>query len=184
MIYYLDGKITIKKDDFVVIDTNGVGRKVYMSPDAVDNIPAEGENYKLFCYLNIGRNSQRLYGFPSKENLEFFESLINLSGIGPKTAVKVASIAPMEELKKGIKNDNEEILEKIFDIGKKRGQRVIFELSRRIKEDPGKKNDPAIGTLVSLGFSKEDARAALKGVSKDKEVDERVKEALKLLDNG
>ncbi len=183
MIYYLDGKIAIKGEDFVVIDTGGVGRKAYMSSDAIKNLPPKGEDFKLFCYLNIGRNSQRLYGFPSKENLEFFESLINLSGIGPKTAVQVASIAPMEEMKKGIKNDNEEILDKIFDIGKKRGQRVIFELSRRIKEEPGK-DDGAVQTLTSLGFSKKDAKAALKGVSKDKSVDERVKEALKLLDNG
>ncbi|MGM0439031.1 MAG: Holliday junction branch migration protein RuvA [Patescibacteria group bacterium] len=182
MIYYLDGKIAIKKDDFVVIDTNGVGRKAYMSPDAVKNLPPVGENFKLFCYLNIGRNSERLYGFPTKENLEFFESLINLSGIGPKTAVQVASIAPMEEMKKAIKNDNQEVLDKIFDIGKKRGQRVIFELSRRIKEAP--EEDGVVQTLVSLGFSKKDASAALKGVSKDKSVDERVKEALKLLDNG
>ncbi len=182
MIYYLDGKIAVKKDDFVVIDTNGVGRKVYISPDAVKNLPEVGKNFKLFCYLNIGRNSQRLYGFPSRENLEFFESLINLSGIGPKTAVKIASIAPMEELKEGIKNDDDEILEEIFSIGKKRGQRVIFELSQRIKQEP--KDDGAVQTLTSLGFSKKDSRAALKIVSKDKSVDERVKEALKLLDNG
>ncbi len=182
MIYYLNGEIAIKGKDFVVVDTAGVGRKVYMAPDAVKNLPAKGKKYKLFCYLNIGRNSERLYGFPSRENLEFFESLINLSGIGPKTAVEVASIAPMEELKRGIREDDEEILEKIFSIGKKRGQRVIFELSRRIKEEPG--DDPAVQTLVSLGFSKKDAAAALKGVSKKKEVDERVKEALKMLDNG
>ncbi len=182
MIYYLDGEIAIKGEDFVVIDTGGVGRKAYMSSDAVENLPPKGEKFKLFCYLNIGRNSQRLYGFPSKENLEFFESLINLSGIGPKTAVKVASIAPMDEMKKAIKNDNQEVLDKIFDIGKKRGQRVIFELSRRIKEEP--EEDGAVQTLTSLGFSKKDASAALKGVSKDKSVDERVKQALKLLDNG
>ncbi len=182
MIYYLDGKITLKKKDFVVIETAGVGRKVHMSPDAIAGLPAEGENFKLFCYLNIGRNSERLYGFPSRENLEFFESLINLSGIGPKTAVEVASIAPMKELKRGIKEDDEEILEKIFSIGKKRGQRVIFELSRRIKEEPDE--DGALQALTSLGFNKKDAAAALKGVSKDKDVDERVKEALKLLDRG
>ncbi len=182
MIYYLDGKITIKGKDFVVIDVDGVGRKVYMSSDAIESLPAERESFKLFCYLNIGRNSEKLYGFPSRENLEFFESLINLSGIGPKTALQVASIAPMDEMKKAIKNDNEEILDKIFDIGKKRGQRVIFELSRRIKEKP--EEDGAVQTLTSLGFSKRDAGAALKGVSKEKSVDERVKEALKLLDNG
>ncbi len=182
MIYYLDGKIALKKKDFVVIDTNGVGRKAFMSSDAIKKLPKEGEGYKLYCYLNIGRNSERLYGFLSRENLEFFESLINLSGIGPKTAMQVASIAPMDELKEGIKKDDQDIMEKIFKIGKKRGQRVIFELSRRIKEEPNE--DAASQTLVSLGFSKKDAQAALKGISKEKGVDERVKEALKLLDNG
>ncbi len=181
MIYYLDGKITIKGKDFVVIETQGVGRKVHMSPEAVLDLPSVNNKFKLFCYLNIGRDSQRLYGFPSKENLDFFESLINISGIGPKTAVQVASIATMDKLKEGIRNDNQEILDKIFKIGKKKGQRVIFELSRRVKEEP--EDDPAIETLISLGFSKKDANAALKGASKDISVEERVKEALKLLDN-
>lgn len=182
MIYYLDGQITIKGKNFVVIETAGVGRRVYMSPDAIAEMPAEGSNFKLFCYLNIGRSSQRLYGFLSRENLEFFESLINLSGIGPKTAVQVASIASMEKLKEGIKNDDAEILDQIFKIGKKKGQRVIFELSRRIKEEPN--DDPALEALTSLGFTKKNALAALRSVSREGTIDKRVKEALKLLDNG
>jgi len=181
MIYYLDGKITIKRKESVVIDVNGIGWKVFMDSAAVSELPEEGKNFKLFCYLNIGRNSQRLYGFSGRENLEFFEKLINLSGIGPKTALQVASIAPMEKLKKGIKDEDPEIMDEIFKIGKKRGQRVIFELSRTIKEKP--EDDDAVKALVSLGFSKSDAAAALKGISKDNSVDERVKKALKLLDN-
>ncbi len=180
MIYYIDGKIVIKKKDFVVIETAGIGYKVFMSPDAVFGLPEEGKKFKLYCHLSVGRDSETLYGFPSKENLEFFESLVNLSGIGPKTAVQVASIAPMDVLKEGIQKNDEEIIRKIFAIGKSKGQRVIFELSRKIQNEP--EGDDAFSTLCSLGFSKKDSLNALKNVSKDKSIDERVKEALKILD--
>ncbi len=180
MIYYINGKIEFKEKDFVVIDTGGVGYKVFMSPDAILTLPKEGSNFKLYCHLNTTRDSETLYGFPAKENLEFFERLVNLSGIGPKTAVQVASIAPMDVLKEGIQNNDQEILQKIFAIGKSKGQRVIFELSRKIQEEP--EEDVAFSTLCSLGFSKKESLAALKGVPKDKSANERVKEALKFLD--
>lgn len=183
MIHHLSGEISQKGDDFAVVDVNGVGYKVYMSSQAISELPQEGGDCTVFCYLNISRNSWRLYGFPSQANLEFFESLINLSGIGPKTAVKVASIAPMDELKEAIKNDDEEIIEQIYDIGEKRGKRVMFELSQRVQEEPSGE-DEAVDGLTSLGFSKKDAQAALKTVSDDKSTEDRIEEALKVLDNG
>ncbi len=176
MIYYLKGKIIIKEDDYLVIDVNGVGYKVFAITEEIE----EGDKeIVLFCFTQSTEKDIRIYGFREKENLLFFEKLINISGIGPKTALRIASIASMPELKKGIEEDDREIMKKIFSIGKKKGQQVIFELSRKFIEE--EKKDEAFLALKNLGFCEKKISEALKKVTKGKNEEERVEEALKIL---
>ncbi len=176
MIYYLKGEIVITEKDFVVVDVNGVGYKVFVASSAVLS-----KKVILYCYMQVTDKGFRLYGFENKENLDFFEKLMNISGIGPKTALRIASIAPMEEMKEAIKREDEEIMKEIFSIGEKKGQQIVFELSRKFIKEPEK--DEVFETLQELGFSQARIKEVLKKVSCDNSKEERVKEALKILGN-
>lgn len=171
MIYYLKGKITIKEKDFIIFDVQGVGYKVFV--DGYFN-----DEKIIYCFMQKSDKDIKLFGFKEKENLELFEKLIKMPGIGPKTALRIASIASVEELKEGIEKEDKEVMEKIFSIGKKKGQQVVFELTERFFE---KKEDEAFQALKGLGFSDDKINKALKKIKGFKNEEERIKKALKIL---
>ncbi len=175
MIYYLKGTITIKEKDFVVIETGGIGYRVFIS--------GENDDFKktttLYCFMQKNEKDIRLYGFKKRENLELFEKLMKISGIGPKTALHIASIASVEELKEGIEKGDKQVMQKIFSIGKKKGQQVVFELSRKFVKET--EDDDAFKILKNLGFCDTEINEALKKTSEKKSEEERVSEALKIL---
>jgi len=181
MIYSLRGKIKAKEENFVVMEVSGIGYKVLMTPQSISSLPEEKE-ISLFCHLLPGEKELKLFGFPTKGNLDFFQKLLKISGIGPQTALKVASIASMEELKRGVEQEDKEIIREILKIGKKKGERVIFEISgERVKEP---QEDEVFQALKELGFSKKEIESALKGVSKEKDTKKRIEEALKNMSHG
>lgn len=188
MISFLQGKIIFKKEKFVVLDVAGVGYKVFLSKKTYGQIPAEGDNLKLFCFLNVRENLLDLYGFLNYEELEFFELLDTISGVGPKAALEISSLGPLEKIKKEILAHDSEIFAKIPGIGPKKAQTIILELSGRIEEITKEKikitkiPDEAEEALVNLGFSRQRAKEALSQIPKEAEVTEqRVKAALKIL---
>ncbi len=174
MIYYLKGKITIKEKDFIVLDVNGVGYKVFVDLNNNDF----KEETTIYCFMQKNDKDIKLFGFKEKENLELFEKLMKISGVGPKTALRIASIASVDELKKGIEKEDDAVMSKIFSIGKKKGQQVIFELSQKFIEE---KNDEAFQTLKNLGFCDEKISKALKKVKDAKNEEEKIEKALKIL---
>jgi holliday junction DNA helicase RuvA len=176
MIYHLTGTIKLREDDFLVIDVNGVGYKVFVGCSKEESFK---EKCTIFCYMQKTEKDIRLYGFQTKENLELFEKLTKMAGIGPKTALRIASIASVEELRRGISEDDQEIIKKIFTIGKKKGQQVIFELSEKFIKEA--KEDVAFQTLKNLGFCDSKINEALKKVKDEKNDEERVAKALKIL---
>ncbi len=173
MIHHLKGEVTEKEKDYVVVDVNGVGYKVFVSPDT----DISGK-VTLFCYTHSTGKDTYLYGFKDRENLSFFKDLLKISGIGPKAALQLASIAPMEEFKQAVEREDKEVIKKIMKIGKKKGERVVFEVARRsVKVE----KDDAFEVLRGLGFESKDIEAVLENVSQEKGKEERVTEALKLL---
>lgn len=185
MISYLEGKIILKKEKFIVLDVNGVGYKVFLSQKTTSKLPEIGQNLKLFCFLNVRENSLDLYGFLDIKELEFFEVLEDIRGVGPKAALEISSLGSLEKIKERIVSHDERLFEGIPGIGKKKAMTIILELSGKIKEFTKKekpKADEAEEGLVSLGFSRQKAKDALARIPKDiKDTDERVKEALKIL---
>jgi holliday junction DNA helicase RuvA len=175
MIYYLKGKITIKEKDFIVLDVNGVGYKIFVD---LNNNDFKGEA-TVYCFMQKNDKDIKLFGFKEKENLELFEKLLKISGVGPKTALRIASIASVDELKKGIEKGDDAVMSKIFSIGRKKGQQVVFELSQKFVEE---KNDEAFQTLKNLGFCDEKINEALKKVKDAKNEEEKIEKALKILD--
>lgn len=187
MIACLKGKIELKTNKFVVLDVNGVGYKTFCSTAVLEKLGEKGEEIKLFTYLYPRENILDLYGFLSFEELDFFEMLISISGIGPKAGLAVLSIASLKDLKTSIASGQVSLLTKVSGIGKKTAERVILELSSKVLasgEDVKKliTDDEAIDALTSLGYTNRQSREALKQVPiKVKGTTERIKEALKIL---
>ena len=178
----------MKKEKFVVLDVAGVGYKVFLSKKTYSQIPAEGNNLKLFCFLNVRENLLDLYGFLNYEELEFFELLDTISGVGPKAALEISSLGPLEKIKKEILAHDGEIFAKIPGIGPKKAQTIILELSGKLKEISREKikitkiPDEAEEALVNLGFLRQRAKEALSEIPKEVEnTEQRVKVALKIL---
>ncbi|MFH1129354.1 MAG: Holliday junction branch migration protein RuvA [Patescibacteria group bacterium] len=186
MIGFIEGKIEYSTDKCVVVDVNGVGYKIYISTSVFKNLPEIGNKVKLFTHLHVREDILDLFGFLDKKELEFFEMLISISGIGPKGALNILSVASIETLKKAISNEDSTILTKVSGIGHKTAGKIILELKSKISgeylDEKGGADGEVIDALVSLGYRLQEAREALKKVPHEvKEVGAKIKHALKLL---
>ncbi len=185
MISYLNGKLIVKTGKFVIVDVNGIGYKVFLSKKTINQVPVLGENIKFFCHLNVKENIMDLYGFLDYKQLEFFEIVESIRGVGPKIALEISSLGSLDSLKSRLLAKDETVFEDIPGIGKKKAMTIILELTGKIKDvnRSSKKGslDEAEDALVNLGFSKSQAKEALKEISKDISSEERVQEALKIL---
>ena len=188
MLSYLQGKVILRKEKFIILEVNGVGFEIFLSKKSIAKIPQIGENLKLFCYLDVGERSLKLYGFLTYQKLELFKLLRNISGVGPKAALDISSIGSPEKIKKEIEKGNEKVFEDIPGIGKKKARKIILELSGKLKSpesSPQKEpipEDEAFLALLNLGFQKETVKKALSQLPKEiRDTQEKIKESLKIL---
>src|SRR3989344_3145879 len=119
MIGSIKGKIILKTDKFVIVETGGVGYKISVSPEALSQVKKENEEVLLWTHTHVREDALHLYGFLDRPELEFFEMLISVSGIGPKGAISILGIASIETLKRAIKTGDTSYLTKISGIGRK-----------------------------------------------------------------
>ncbi|MCK5466481.1 Holliday junction branch migration protein RuvA [Candidatus Parcubacteria bacterium] len=186
MISYIEGKIIFRGEKFIIIKTGGIGFKVFVLPD----LNLENDEIKLFTYLNVKEDALTLYGFLNYKELELFELLISISGIGPKAGLGILSLADTETIKVAIVKNDASVLTRVSGIGKKTAERVILELKNKILisdlgdlEDKSKEineHSDAIDALISLGYNAGEAKNALSKISPEvKDVGERVRMALK-----
>ncbi|PIV38413.1 MAG: Holliday junction branch migration protein RuvA [Candidatus Portnoybacteria bacterium CG02_land_8_20_14_3_00_45_8] len=190
MISSLEGKITLKAEKYIILEVNGLGYKVWCAEKTLSKISQKDGAVKLFTYLAVKENSWDLFGFLTFEELELFELLISISGIGPKTAANILSVATTEDLQEAIVLGDETILSRVSGIGKKVAQKIVIELKSKVKKlakGTGDKFRVAddieiIDALVAMGYKVYEARDALKQVPEDvKGVENRVRGALKRL---
>ena len=188
MISFLKGKIIFKKEKFIILEVNGVGYKVFLSKKTFSKLPETDKDLKIFCYLNVRENSLDLYGFLDSKELEFFEILEAIRGVGPKAALEISSLGPLEKIKQRILDQDEKLFEGISGIGRKKAMTIILELSGKIKnlyQNNQVYVDEAEDALVSLGFSRQKAKESLKKIPENiKITEEKVKQALKILGKG
>jgi len=184
MISFLSGKIILKKDKFIILEVNNIGYKVFLSRQTLLRLPEIGESIKLFTFQNVKEEVLDLYGFLNYEELEFFEALMDIRGVGPKSALDISALGSLEKIKDRILKQDEKIFEGIPGIGSKKAMTIILELTGKIKMLGQKKGsaDEAESGLTQLGFSKQQAKDALNRVpSSVKNPEERIKQALKYL---
>lgn len=187
MIACLSGTVRHKDIHYLIVDVSGVGYKVLVTTEtALDVVPSS--SIFLWTHLVVRETSLELFGFLNKENLDIFQLLINISGIGPKSALGILNVATPSMLRQAVASEDTTRLTKISGIGKKNAEKIVLELKDKLKitdedrdVDMRSKSD-VHAVLVSLGYSEHDAREALKRVPKETVgVSERVKAALKLL---
>ena len=186
MISYIEGKIIFRGENFVIIKTGGIGFKVFVLP----GLNLENDEIKLFTHLNVKEDALTLYGFSDYKELELFELLISISGIGPKAGLGILSLADTETVKVAIAKSDASILTRVSGIGKKTAERVILELRNKFSvSDVGNLEEKskeigdysdAVEALISLGYNASEAKNALSKISPEvKDVGERVRMALK-----
>lgn len=189
MIYSLKGRLAEKRDNFFVVEISGIGFRVKTAFNVVKSLPEIGGPVNVFTYLHVREDVLELYGFLNQDELRFFEMLIGISGIGPKSALGVLSVEKIEKLKAAISEGRSELLTKASGIGKKTADRIILELRGKLKQEGAGKivgamesDQDIIEAFANLGYAKSQAKEALARVdSKIIKMEERIKEALKFL---
>lgn len=191
MLYSLSGKLVGRKGSFVILEAAGIGFKVFMSPRAAQSLPQAGSEIKIFCSLYSRENMPfELFGFLNEQELYLFEKLNTVSGIGPKTALSVMSVAPIDQLIAAINSGKTELLTKASGIGKKTAERVVVDLKGKLDGAGHEATAQSLNlmesdveleeTLVSLGYSKQQAKSIIAKIDPQTTgFKERLKEALK-----
>lgn len=189
MIGSLHGKLQARQDDTILVNVGGVGFRVRVSTNTAANLGAIGSEVQLFTHLRVREDELSLYGFATEEELRLFETLLTVSGVGPKVALSVLAAAPIETLKIAIAEGNIEALTAVPGIGKKTAQRVVLELKGKIdvsglgeigELSPADKD--VMDALINLGYSAAEATRAARAVpASAKSLEERLRIALQYL---
>lgn len=188
MISSLEGKLIGKTDKHLIISVGGVGFKVHSTADLIQSCREIGTTISIHTHLVVREDALDLYGFKSKEEQLFFEKLISISGIGPKTAINILSITTVSTIKRAITTSDISHLVKVSGISKKIADKIVLELKGKVVTEENesqtslKEEIDAIETLKALGYSQREARDALQEIDKNTtSVSDRVKAALKHL---
>ena len=190
MISYLKGKIKHQDNGFVILEVNNIGYQVFISPLLYADSSLNQE-IEFYTYQQVREDALNLYGFRSMIELGMFELLLSVSGIGPRSALAVMSIATVADIKESIGRGDPALLTKVSGIGRKTAERVVLELREKIGKLGGGDDKPGggqlgssdeIDALMALGYSLTQAREALNSVdTKIKDSSERIRQALKKL---
>jgi Holliday junction DNA helicase RuvA len=190
MIAYLSGTVIHKELKYLVIDTGGVGYKVSTPIDTLNTLK-EGQKTQFWIYTVVREDALDLYGFADQETLKFFELLITISGIGPKSALGILSAAPLASLREAVVSGETAYLTKIGGIGKKIADKIVLELKGKVvfgdnevssSTSLGRSDMDALEALKSLGYTQKEARDALEGLDESvTDTGAKVKAALRVL---
>lgn len=196
MYSYIKGSIEEKMNNYIVIETMGIGYKIFMSEIAISNVGEIGDNVKIYTHYHVREDDISLYGFITNEELKMFELLLSVSGIGAKSAITMLSnITPSEFAMSIITNDITK-LTKVPGIGKKSAQRIVLELTDKLKTEQAiqkteevkvvveanENSSEAISALQILGYNKREIEKALEKFDyKTMSVEDIIRNGLKYL---
>lgn len=198
MIAVVEGTVLEKSENEVVLMAGGVGFRLLCSMSTVSRVPAAGQKARLYTYLSVREDALELYGFESGEEKAMFRRLISVSGIGPRSALGMLGSMPLSDLRMAILTGDLTALSRAPGVGKKTAQRIALELKDKVTADAlgagetaenlsllsgadETAHDPlseAMLALKSLGYTPQEAAAALKGAKGDT-ADELIRAALR-----
>jgi Holliday junction DNA helicase RuvA len=170
MIYSVSGTITAKKEGFVVVQAGGIGFKISVAPRDSAALPAVGMKTDLFCSFVVKKDGMELYGFLTERDLDMFDLITTINGVGPKTAQNILGAVGTDMLLAVVEQKKVETLAEFPGIGKKKAERIILELRDKIKKIGG-------GEAIEFHEGDSDVRAALKSFGYgQKEIEEALKQ--------
>lgn len=193
MIGRLSGRLVEKHPPQIVIDAGGVGYEVDVSMQTFCTLPPLGETVALYTQLIVREDAHLLFGFGSLNERATFRQLIKVGGIGAKTALGILSAMSADELAAAVAAEDVKRLSSVPGIGKKTAERMVLELRGKLAasetpvhglfaaEVPADNSGDVVSTLLALGYSEREAKAAVKGIPAETEVGEGVRLALKNL---
>lgn len=199
MYEYIKGIFVGINKDYIVLDNNGMGYKIYTSGSTMAKMPKTNESVLLYIKQIVREDFIGLYGFLTKDELEMFNLVISINGVGSKAALSLLSICSVSNLKYAIVSGDEKTIVRAPGIGKKIAQRIILELREKIHIEQSEANNlselsgsdlvedrtliEVLGALLSLGYSEKEAEKALKAINKEQSLENMIKDCLKYLMN-
>ncbi len=191
MIASLNGKIESLDSDAAVINVGGVGFRVFMPTSSLTTIGRSGDEVKVFTHMHVREDNIALYGFPTTEELWLFETLLGVTGLGPKLSLAMLSALTPDQISTAIATGSVEMLDMIPGIGKKVANRIILELKEKIgagwviapATQATQENADVLAALTTLGYSAAEAVKAVANLPTDSKLklEEKVKLALQFL---
>jgi len=191
MIATLNGVVSEKLVEEVVIDVNGVGYGVYITSEDHGRLKT-GEQAKLYVYEHVREQAHDLFGFLLRDTQNLFEQLLGVSGIGPKMALNVLSVGSTDSVRAAIAGGDVKYIQQANGVGKKVAERVVVELKDKVglvgvdlastgmlQAEDNLMKDEAVQALVALGYTSSDASRALDKIDPNLSTEERIKQALK-----
>ena len=200
MYEYIKGKYIGINKDYIIVENNGIGYKIFTSGATMSSVPECGEEVMIYVDQIVREDFIGLYGFDSKEELAMFKLLLTVNGVGPKAALSLLSISRLNNLKYAIMTGDEKHICRGVGIGKKTAARIILELKDKLQPDELLDNidensltnnednnlmavSEVLSALIALGYSEKESEKVLKSIDKTETVENMIKNALKALMN-
>ncbi len=181
MISYLNGKILEKGLSYIIVENQGIGYKVFVTPEVLEN--SIGSEVKFYTYHKISEDGQSLFGLPDFATLQFFELLITVSGVGPKVALAILSAARVDAVRQAIAGQDAGVFKRISGIGTKTAEKIIVELKDKVSTVNGQRstvNGDVFDALLALGYNQREVREVIGKLDAGASQGEQIKQALKL----
>ncbi len=182
MISYIRGSLERRAENFIIIESGGIGYQVFVSPATLAKLPQTGDEVKIYTYLDVKEGGISLYGFSSSEEQEMFHKLLTVSGVGPKGALGFLAQLTPRQLILAILSDDVKTLCQAPGVGRKTAQRVVLELKDKFRTEEALEQGEmwqrelsptggtdarfeAIDAMMALGYSRSEAGKAVNAVA-------------------
>ena len=188
MIVTLEGTLTAASHSFAIIDVGGVGLRAFIPTSTAAHLPPVGERVRLFTHLHVREDDLSLYGFFTAGELELFEQLLSVSGLGPTKSLAIISGSPVDAIRTYIWTENTAALAKVPGVGARTAARIVLDLKSKIgpvsaTSGPTSVDAELLSWLTTLGFAPADAQRAVASLPRDPVLpfEEKARKALELL---
>jgi holliday junction DNA helicase RuvA len=183
MITYLRGKILQKTQNFLILENQGLGYKLFVTPDLLEK--PLGEELEVYTHHKSGDDGQYLFGLSDFQTLQFFELLITVTGVGPKMALTILSATKTDALQQAIANQDTAIFTRMSGVGKKTAEHIILELKNKVGavslNGSNTSGSEIYDALLGLGYSAREVRDLVPKLDHTLSTEEQLKQALKQL---
>ncbi len=187
MIGFLEGTLIDSSEKTLLLNVSGVGYRLFVTTDTIERVRRQKEgSVSFYTYLAVRENALDLFGFLTQKELTFFELLITIPGIGPKSALTILGVSSVDALSSAVATGDTAYLTKISGIGRKTAEKIVLELRGKTGSESEsahfKEESDVMEALKSLGYNEREIRDVLKKMPNTGiETSARIKEALRLL---